>query len=135
MAIVRQEIEIDARPEDVWDAVRDFANVHERVVPGFLTALEMDGYDRIVTFANGVVARERLVGIDDEARRIAYAVISEQLTHHSASIEILARDERRTRFVWITDVLPDEAASSIAPMMAMGAEAAKRTLEASAVGA
>ena len=134
MATVRQEIMIEARPDDVWDAVRDFAKVHERVAPGFLTALAMDGDDRIVTFANGMVARERLIGIDDGSRRIAYAVISDQLAHHSASIEIRASGDARTRFVWITDVLPDGAAASITPMMAMGAQATKRTLEA-AVGA
>jgi hypothetical protein len=134
MATIRQEIEIEAPVGDVWDAIRDFAAVHERVAPGFLTALHMDGDgDRIVTFANGMVARERLIGIDDEARRLAYAVISDQLSHHSASIEVLPLGENQTRFVWITDVLPHEVADYIGPMMALGAQATKRTLEAAAV--
>ena len=122
MATIREQIDIEARVEEVWDAIRDFASVHERVAPGFLTALEMDGDDdRIVTFANGMIARERLIGIDDEARRLAYAVISDQLRHHSASIQVLPLDGDRTRFVWITEVLPHEAAERIAPMMALGA--------------
>jgi hypothetical protein len=32
MASVRKQIEIDARPEEVWDAVRDFGALHERLV-------------------------------------------------------------------------------------------------------
>jgi len=129
MATVRREIEIQASPEEVWDAVRDFGAAHERVAPGFLVALEMDGdATRIVTFANGMVAREVLVGIDDAARRLAYTVRSEQLQHHSASVQILA-DRDSTRFVWITDVLPDAAAETIGAMMEQGAQAAKRTLE------
>ena len=107
MATIRREIDIHAPLEDVWDAVRDFGAVHERVAPGFLTALEMDGdRDRIVTFANGMVARERLIGIDDDAHRMSYAIIGDQLGHHSASIEVRAA-EGRTRFVWVTDVLPE----------------------------
>ena len=136
MATIRQEIDIEAPVRDVWDAIRDFAAVHERVASGFLTALEMDGDDdRIVTFANGLVARERLIGVDEAGRRIAYAIISDQLAHHSASIQVLPLGDGRTRFIWITDVLPHAAAERIAPMMALGAQAAKRTLESAAVGA
>ena len=61
MASIRKEISIDVRPEDAWAALRDFAAVHERLVPGFVTDARMDGDDaRIVTFFNGAVARETL---------------------------------------------------------------------------
>jgi hypothetical protein len=43
-------------------------------------------------------------------------------------VQILA-DGGNTRFVWITDVLPDAAAETIGTMMDQGAQAAKRTLE------
>src|SRR3954471_2788784 len=104
MATIRKEISLDARPDDVWDALRDFHAVHERLVPGFVTDSRRDGDGaRIVTFANGAVAREVLVGVDDEARRLAYC-IPEGLpacTHHSASAEVIAKDSGCT-FVWIT---------------------------------
>src|SRR5262245_10070461 len=59
MATIRKEIKLDARPDDVWDALRDFHAVHERLVPGFVSSAERDGDDaRIVTFFNGAVARE-----------------------------------------------------------------------------
>ena len=56
MATIRKEIALDARPDDVWAALRDFHAVHERLAPGFVTESRPDGDARIVTFANGAVA-------------------------------------------------------------------------------
>jgi hypothetical protein len=134
MATIRKEIALDARADDVWDALRDFHAVHERLVPGFVTNSQRDGDDaRIVTFANGAVAREVFVGIDEPARRLAYC-IPEGLpgcTHHHASAEVVA-DGTGCRFVWITDVLPDALADMIEPMMGQGAEVLRTTMEATA---
>ena len=69
MASIHKEIIIDASPADVWDALRDFGALHTRLVPGFVTDTKLDGEARIVTFANGTVAREVLVDSDDKQRR------------------------------------------------------------------
>lgn len=134
MATIRKEIRLRARPDDVWDALRDFHALHERLVPGFVVDSQPDGDDaRIVTFANGAVAREIRVGVDETARRLAYH-IPEGLpgcTHHSASAEVIA-DGAGCRFVWITDVLPDDLAGFIDPMMEAGATVLKATVEARA---
>ena len=61
MATLRKEIPVAAGATAVWQALRDFGQVHTKVAPGFLTDLKMDNGDRIVTFFNGMVARERLV--------------------------------------------------------------------------
>jgi len=37
MASVRKEIVIDASPDDVWAALRDWGAVHQRLVPGFVS--------------------------------------------------------------------------------------------------
>ena len=72
MASIHKEIQINARPEDVWDAVRDVGNIHRRLCPGFLTDCRMDGPDaRIVTFGNGMVVKELIIDIDDTRRRVA----------------------------------------------------------------
>ena len=42
---------------------------------------------------------------------------------------MFAHGEGRSRFVWITDVLPDELGAYIEPMMAQGADAMKKALE------
>ena len=113
MASIHKDIIIDARPADVWDAVRDFGALHQRLVPGFVTDTRLDGDARIVTFANGMVARELLVDCDDARRRLVYAVISERVKQHSASVQVTAEADGRSRLAWTVDVLPHE----IAPYM------------------
>lgn len=130
MATIYKEFAVQADAARVWEALRDFGAVHTRLAPGFLTACELDGQGaRIVHFANGLVARELLVGIDDTHRRLAYTVTDGKATHHQASAQVFADGEGRSRFVWITDVLPDGLAAYVEPMMDKGGEAMKKTLE------
>lgn len=126
MASIHKEVALNARADDVWDAVRDFGAVHRRVAPGFLLDAKLDGDARIVTFANGTVAREVLVTCDDARKRLVYAVASERVKQHSASIQIIA-DGDRSRMIWITDVLPDEIAPYIDAQMELGADAIRKT--------
>jgi hypothetical protein len=49
MASIYKEIIIDAHPDDVWDALRDFGAVHTRLAPGFVLDTKLDGDARIVT--------------------------------------------------------------------------------------
>jgi hypothetical protein len=130
MASVRKEVVIDARPDDVWDALRDWGAVHERLVPGFVTGTRLDGRDRIVTFFTGTTVREVLVDLDDHAHRLVWTVVDGPYTHHNASAHVFANGDASTRFVWVADFLPDEAAGHIDQMMQRGIDTVKRTLEA-----
>ena len=67
MASIHKDIPIDAAPDDVWAAVRDFGAVHKRLAPGFVIDARLEGDARIVTFANGTVARELLVDLRRDA--------------------------------------------------------------------
>lgn len=127
MATIRKEFHIAAKPERVWDALRDVGALHTRLVPGFVTDTKFDGVARMVTFGNGMVAREVIVSIDDQARRVAYSIESENLTHHMASAQVFAEGDR-TRFIWQADVLPHSAADTMSPMMDAGAAAMQRAL-------
>jgi carbon monoxide dehydrogenase subunit G len=129
MASIIKEILIDARPDHVWEAVRDFGAVDKRLVPGFVVDCRLDGDARIVTFANGLVAREPLVGLDEDSRRLAYTAVGGRATHYNASVQVFAEGKDRTRFVWIIDLLPNELAEPIGAMVEQGAAAMKRTLE------
>ena len=131
MGSIRAEIDIDAHPDDVWDALRDFGAVHERLVPGFVVDCRVDGDTRVVTFFSGAVARERLVAADDDARRLVYAVVDGSLpfTHHSASAQVISTDDGGSRFVWITDLLPDELAPVVQEYMDHGIGVIKQKLE------
>src|SRR5215813_7036702 len=125
MASIRKEIALDARAEEVWDAVRDVGALHERLVPGFVVDTKLEPGARLVTFANGMVARELIVTVDDPARRLVWAVVgSPRLAHHNGALEVRAEGER-TRIVWTADLLPDESAALIAPMMEAGMAAMK----------
>src|SRR5262245_60265012 len=130
MASIRKEISIDARPEDVWAALRDVGALHDRLVPGFVTDTRLEEGARVVTFGNGLVARELIVDVDDETRRVAWSVVgSQRMTHNNASAQVFADGASSGRFVWIADLLPNEAAPSIAAMIDQGMAVIKRTLE------
>ena len=129
MASIHKDFIVDAHPDQVWDALRDFANVDQRLAPGFVQDSRMDGDDaRIVTFANGTVARELLVDCDDARRRLVYAVISERLKQHSASAQVFAESDGRSRFVWTVDLLPNEIAPYINAQMDLGLQAMQKAL-------
>ncbi len=129
MTTLRQDVALDADPAAVWDALRDVGAPHERLVRGFVTACESDGRERVLTFFNGMVVRELLVGVDDEHRRITYA-ITEGFTHYQGTAQVVADDAGCT-LVWHVDLLPDERAADVAALMAHGATAMRRTLSGS----
>jgi hypothetical protein len=97
-------------------------------VPGFVTDTKLDGDARIVTFSNGTVAREVLVDCDDKRQRLVYAIKSEKLTQHSASAQVFAESDGRSRLVWIVDVLPNEVAPYMDAQMDLGAAAMQKAL-------
>jgi carbon monoxide dehydrogenase subunit G len=129
MASIRREISIDARPETVWDAVRDVGAIHRRLAPGFVTDVRMDGDARIVTFGNGQTVREIIIDLDDQARRLVWSATGGRLTHHNASAQVFADGAGKSRFVWIADLLPNELAPVIASMIEQGIATVKRTLD------
>ena len=128
MATIRNEVLIEARAEDVWDAMRDFGAVHKRVVPGFVTDSRIEGDARVLTFANGLVARERLVDIDDARRRLVYAIPQGLAEHYNASVEIVSEGPARCRVIWLIDVLPHDLAPQIRAMTEAGVAAMRQTL-------
>ena len=127
MASVRREVVVDSSPENTWDAVRDFGALDHRLVPGFVTAVQVDGTSRTVTFANGTQAREVLVDSDDKARRLVYAVVGGRLTAHSASVQVVPEGSS-AKLVWISDFLPNELAPYIASQMDEAVKAMKKAL-------
>ena len=135
MASIRKEIRIDAPATLIWDALRDVGALHTRLVPGFVTDTKMEGNMRVVTFGNGMVAREEIVSIEPQRQRVAWAVIGQQFRHYSSAAWVEADPKGGSRFFWIADLLPDELAPQVDQMMTAGIESVKRTLEASAQAA
>jgi hypothetical protein len=132
MGSIRKELELDLPAEDVWDAVQDFGALHTRLVRGFVVDTQLDGEDRIVTFANGVQQREPLVSLDHDARRLVYTALDSPMgtTHYNAAVEVRAGDGGRTRLIWQVDFLPDNLATLLDDAMERGTQAMRATLEA-----
>ena len=128
MASIRKQIQINAPPERIWDALRDVGALHTRLVPGFVTDTRMDGKARIVTFANGMVAREEIVSVDAEQRRVCWAVLDAPFRHYNGAAWVES-DINGARFVWTADLLPDELAPQVEQMMSAGIDVIKQTLE------
>jgi hypothetical protein len=130
MASIRREIVTTADSAAVWDAVRDVGALHTKLVPGFVvdTELDDDGGARLVSFANGLVARELIVDVDDAARRVAYAAVDGPLSHHHATVVVEAVPDGSV-VRWDADLLPHEAAPRIAAMMDAGAAAMRDALD------
>src|SRR5690349_4676282 len=106
MATIRKEIHINAAPNKVWDALRDWGALHSRLVPGFVVDLQLEDGDRVITFFTGTVVRERLLGVEEGERRLAWSILDGPYSHHNASAQVFDADGGGTRFVWIADVLP-----------------------------
>jgi carbon monoxide dehydrogenase subunit G len=128
MATIRKEIQIAAPVERVWAALRDVGALHTRLVPGFVKDTRMEGNTRVVTFGNGMVAREDIVSVDEEQHRVCWAIVGQSFHHYNGAAQVFD-DINGSRFVWTTDLLPDDPASQVEQMMSMGISVIKQTLE------
>jgi uncharacterized protein YndB with AHSA1/START domain len=128
MAAVHVETRIRAPAQQVWQALAATGEAH-RAFAGVLKDCRLEGEDlRIATFANGMVAKERIVSVEPERMRFAYSVL-EKFVHHSATMQVVARGADQCDFVWTADVLPHAAAASITPLMEHGAKALQQVME------
>ena len=128
MATLHKKISIDARPEDVWAAVRDIGALHTRLVPGFVVDTRLEPDARIVTFGNGMVVREPIVSLDDEQRRLAWTATGGATTHYNSVLQVSA-EGARTGVAWTIDLLPHDKASAVGAMQDQGLAVMKKTLE------
>jgi uncharacterized protein YndB with AHSA1/START domain len=129
MASIRKEFRLAVPAAEVWDAFSDVFALHTRLAPGFVTDCRREGEDRIVTFANGLVARELIVDLDGAKRRLAYSARSERLAHHSASFQVFDDGLGGATVVWLADLLPHAAAGPVGAMMDEGVAAMRKALE------
>lgn len=129
MATLHNSIFIEAAPEGIWDAARDIGALHTRLVPGFVVDTKLEGdAARVVTFGNGMVAREPIISVDDQRRRLAWSAEGAQTTHYNAVLQI-APEANGTRVSWTTDLLPHEMAGPIQGLQQQALAIMKKTFE------
>ncbi|MFD9665638.1 SRPBCC family protein [Rhodococcus sp. NPDC059968] len=129
MSYINESTHIDVTPAAAWDALRDWGALHTRLAAGFVTTSVIDQGDRVITFFDGSVARERLVSCDEDARRLAWSIVDGPYRHHNASAQVSDDGHGATVFAWTADILPATLADRTAQMMKLGIEAVRRTLE------
>ena len=129
MASIHREIVVEAKPGAVWDAIADVGAVHTRLAPGFVVDTRLEEGARVVTFGNGLVARELIVDVDHAARRLVWAVVGGRPTHHNASLQVFPDGVEGSRMVWIADLLPDDLAGPIGALIEQGIAVMQKTLE------
>jgi len=131
MASITREILLSVNAEVVWSAVRDVGAVASKLAPGIVTHSSFESGVRHVTFAKGLQIEELIVSVDESAKRVVYAVQG-RAKHHQASMQVMSTGMDRSRFVWITDVLPDDVVERFAIMMDQALPVIKRTIESNA---
>ena len=133
MASVVREIIIDAPPEKVWSAVGDFADGPVQTSPGLIVDCRLEQPDvRAMTFADGTVARERLIARDEQTRRIVWGWVGDEVAHDNTSMQVFAEGRTQSRLVWIHDTLPDELTGWLATAMDQSAPVIQQALAARA---
>ena len=129
VATIYKEIPVNAPPDFVWAALKDVGAVHRRLAQGFVLNTVLEDGIRTVTFANGFIAREQIVAVDDEHKRLAYSSVGGRASHHHAYFQVFPDAAGRSRVLWVTDLLPDEMRAPIAHMVEQGSSAIQQTLE------
>ena len=133
MGTVRVELVLNAHPDRVWQVIGSFAAGPQQMAPGFVTDYRVDGEVRTVFFADGAVSQERLVAVEENQRRIVYAIVggSQEPDHDNASMQVLSGEDGTCTLTWIHDVLPDTLADPLQAVMREASPIIKAALEAS----
>ncbi len=130
MATLRKQCDTTASADAAWDAIRDIGALHTRLARGFVTDTRLEPGARVVTFINGMIIREPIVTLDDEARRLVWSAEGGWTTHYNASLEVKEAPGGGATIVWTADFLPDEVKPKLAAALEAGTQAMKRSLDA-----
>jgi hypothetical protein len=129
MGTLRREITVRASADEAWEAIADVGALHTKLVPGFVVATKLEGGARIVTFANGMTAREPIVASDAAARRLVWTSEGGRATHYNAAVQAFAEPAGGARIVWTVDFLPDALGSQLGAAMDAGMAAMQGALD------
>jgi Polyketide cyclase / dehydrase and lipid transport len=128
MATAYLEFTLPIDADAAWTKISDFGGAH-RLAPQFIADCSIDESGaRLVRFANGMEARERLVSSDPTRRRIVYTATGGPAEHHNASMQVIA-EGNGARILWTTDILPDAFAPLIQKLMEEAATAIKAAID------
>jgi hypothetical protein len=126
---VSADIVLSTTAAFAWDVIRDVYSVATRLIPGFATAVDAQPQARIVTFVNGLTVTERIVELDDAARRLVYQVVDGPTTYHLGTQQI-TEDADGVHLVWTTAFAPASLRDITQTSMAAAANLMEATINA-----
>ncbi|MDX3247912.1 SRPBCC family protein [Streptomyces sp. ME18-1-4] len=130
ISAVTVDIPVDASAAFVWDVVRDIYAVHKRLIPGAAVAVDQEPDTRIVTFADGMKATERVLELNDDARRLVYQTTEDAPATHHLGTQVVREDDTGVYLVWTTEFAPASLHDWVTSLMNEFAELMKKTLDA-----
>jgi carbon monoxide dehydrogenase subunit G len=119
-------IDINASADEVWKVAGDFGGIGSWM-PG-IESCRVEGENRILAMM-GMTITERLVGRDDAARAITYAIADGvPVESHEATITVTPTGET-SHVTWVVEAKPDDMADLMTGMYQQSLEALKATVE------
>jgi hypothetical protein len=82
-----------------------------------------------VTFVNGMVLREPIVTLDDEARRLVWTTEGGRASHYNAAVQVTELADGLTSVVWTADFLPDDISGFMSEAIQAGMAAMQQSLD------
>jgi mxaD protein len=140
---VYQSIDIAAPASKVWDAVKNWDNLHGWH-PAFASTELVSGRNDVVgavrklTLKDGPSFDEELTSFDPAAMKLRYKIISEAplpITDYDSTIQVLAMGSGKSAVVWRSSFLPkpgakdDVVVSAVAQLYLGGLQNLKQMVE------
>ena len=116
MATIYREFPLSSSAAQAWKRLRAPEDI-AKLMP-MLADADVSGDVRVCNTVDGAKLRETILSVDDEHRRVAYAITDSPfgMEFHSASMQIVER-EGKSAMRWVTDVKPDALAEQLAPVI------------------
>lgn len=116
MATISKTITVDAPMPSVWEKISDTGSISDLI--GFIASSVQNGDTRVCSLEGGGELTEKIISVDQDLKRVAYAITSSPLNmeFHAASMQ-LEDNMGQTQLSWTVDLLPDEARDQMEPML------------------
>lgn len=112
MATIFKKITVDASLATVWRNVKDLEGIKNLL--SIVASSKVEGDKRVCVLQDGGRLEESILGIDETAYRLAYAITASpfDFEFHSASWRLFPEGDG-TALEWWTDIKPDSAAPMV----------------------
>ena len=105
MGSIRRSDFINCSADKVWAFVGQPEKLHEWFP---ITSTRVEGNKRWITLAGGITFEEDIITLDHDLRRFQYAIVNNMIvTHHLATVDVIADGADRCIVIYATDIEPE----------------------------